>query len=60
MTYFTIFSYSSPIAETSRAIDQEENQMREGSMGRKLGKGDWYVWDRKLRIEIAEFDEVVK
>ena len=60
MTYLTNFSNLSPIAEMSSKFDQEENQTSEGSFGRKLGKGDWNVWDRKLRIEIAEFDEVVK
>ena len=44
----------------SSKFDQEENQTSEGSFGRKLGKGDWNVWDRKLKIEIAEFDEVAR
>ena len=53
--YSTNLPYLSSIVEMLGRQEHEEN-----TMGKKLGKGEWNSWERRLKIEIGEYDEVVK
>ena len=60
VTNFTNLSYLSFITEMLSKPESEENSFKGMEIGKKLGKRGWTFWERKFRIEIAEFDEVVR
>ena len=59
-TNFPNLSPSSSTAEMFSKPESEENVIKESGMAKKLAKGEWNQWDRRLKIEISEFDEVMK
>ena len=59
----TNFSNLSPWPSTAEMFSKpepEDDMMKENGMAKKLAKGEWNQWDRRLKIEISEFDEVMK
>ncbi len=59
-TNSTNLSHLSLSTEMLSKPESEENSFKELSLGKKLGKGEWNPWERRFRIEIAEFDEVAR